>query len=122
MVNVNKEVDVWFEAFDHPLKDAMVRVREVILGADSRIEETVKWSTPTFMYKGNLVSFQPRTKKFVSLMFHRGADIPGDHPRLEGDAALVRTMHFDDVADVEAHQKDLDDVVRAWCDSKDTAG
>ena len=64
-MNVNKEVDAWFDDFDHPLKDAMVRVREVILGADSRIEETVKWSTPTFMYKGNLVSFQPRTKKFV---------------------------------------------------------
>ncbi len=55
-------------------------------------------------------------------MFHRGADIPGDHPRLEGDAALVRTMHFDDVADVEAHQEDLENVVRAWCDSKDRAG
>ncbi len=50
-MNVNKEVDAWFDDFDHPLKDAMVRVREVILGADSRIEETVKWSTPTFMYK-----------------------------------------------------------------------
>lgn len=63
------------------------------------------------MYKGNLVSFQPRTKKFVSLRFHRGADIPGDHARLEGDAAQVRTMYFDDVADVEAHQRDLEGVV-----------
>jgi hypothetical protein len=35
-MNVNKEVDAWFERFDHPLKDAMIRVREVILGADSQ--------------------------------------------------------------------------------------
>lgn len=96
----------------------MLRVREVILGADSRMTESVKWSAPTFAFEGNLASFQPRSKKFVSLMFHRGSEIPGDHPRLEGDAALVRTMRFADMADVEAQRADLEAVVRAWCDLK----
>ena len=95
-----------------------MRVREVILGADDRMTETVKWSTPTYMFEGNLVSFQPRSKKFVSLMFHRGSEIPGEHPSLEGDAALVRTMRFADLNDVEARQSELAAVVRAWCDSK----
>lgn len=114
--NSNPNVDEWFNSLDHPLKETMMLVRQVILEADSRISESIKWSAPTFEFKGNLVSFQPKAKQFVSLMFHRGAEIPGNHPRLEGDSALVRTMRFQDKADVEANRHDLQAVVRAWCD------
>ncbi len=117
-MNKSEEVDAWFESLDHTLKDAMLRVREVILAADSRITETIKWSTPTFTFQGNLVSLQPRAKKFVSLMFHRGSEIPGEHPLLEGDAALVRTMRLADLGEVEANREGLEAVVRAWCDWK----
>ena len=88
----------------------MLRVREIILGADARMAETVKWSTPTFTFEGNLVSLQPRTKNFVSLMVHRGSEVPGDHPHLLGDAALVRTMRFTDLPEVEARRQDLEAV------------
>jgi hypothetical protein len=118
MKNFNPKVDEWFQNLDHPLKEAMLLVRKVILGADERMSESIKWSAPTFEYKGNLASFQPRAKKFVSLMFHRGSEIPGDHPKLEGDAALVRTMRFVDLAEVEADRDALQVVVRAWCDSR----
>ena len=112
-MNTSAEVDQWFADLEHPLKDAMLRVREVILEADPRIEESVKWSTPTFAFEGNLASFQPRAKRFVSLLFHRGSEIPGGHHRLEGDGRLARTMRFADLADVEAGKGDLEAVVRA---------
>ena len=118
MRNENPEVAEWFAAFDHPLKEAMMRVREIIMEADARMEESIKWQAPTFSYGGNLVSFQPRAKKFVSLMFHRGSEIPGDHPLLKGDAALVRTMKFADLAEVEEKKQALEAVVRDWCDMK----
>ncbi|MEX0629375.1 MAG: DUF1801 domain-containing protein [Chloroflexota bacterium] len=69
----NPDVDAWFEAYANPHKAVVERVREVILDADPRIIESVKWSTPTFSYRGNLVSVQPRAAKFVSL-FEHGAD------------------------------------------------
>jgi hypothetical protein len=116
--NSNPEVDDWFQKQDNPLKDAMLAARKLILMADPRISENIKWSTPTFEYKGNLASFQPRAKQFVSLLFHRGSEIPGDHPRLEGDAALSRVMRFRDAQDVEKHRDDLQNVVRAWCELK----
>lgn len=94
MSKTNTKVDEWFQELDHPLKAEMLLVRKGILEADERIAETIKWSAPTFEYKGNLASFQPIAKKFVSIMFHRGSEIPGDHPQLEGDAALVRIMRF----------------------------
>ena len=119
--NTNPEVVEWFETLEHPLKDAMLHVRKVILDADGRIVESIKWSAPTFAYEGNLASFQPRATKFVSLMFHRGSEIPGDHPLLEGDAALVRIMRFSDLMDVKSKHADLEAVVRAWCDWRETA-
>jgi len=111
-------VDGWFAAYANPQKAVMQRVRDIILTADPRITESVKWSTPTFSYRGNLLSFQPRATRFVSLLFHEGASIPGDHPRLEGDGPHVRTMRFGDMADAEAGVAELQAVVRAWCDSR----
>jgi hypothetical protein len=116
--NVNAAVDDWFNNLKHPLKDAMLLARQIILQADDRISESIKWSSPTFEFKGNLASFQPKAKQFVSLMFHRGSEIPGNHPGLEGDAALVRIMRFTDEANVRARRSELEAVVRAWCDWK----
>jgi hypothetical protein len=110
-------VDRWLADRDHPLDDALRRLREIILGADDRVTECIKWQTPTFVYEGNIASFNP-SKKMVSLMFHRGAEIPGDHPRLKGDGKLVRTMRFADLADVEAARADIEKVIRAWCDAR----
>ena len=118
----NPDVDTWFKGYDNPMKDAVQRTREILLGADDRIDEVIKWSTPTFTYKGNLVSFQPRAKQFVSLLFHTGASIPGSHPLLEGGGDTARYARLDDVAAVEGARLELEAIVRAWCDAKDGAG
>jgi hypothetical protein len=109
------DVDRWLDEADHPLDPVMRRAREIILGADERVTESIKWKTPTFAYKGNIASFNP-SKRVVSIMFHRGAEIPGDHPRLEGDGKLVRTMRFTDLDQLEAGRAELESVIRAWCD------
>jgi hypothetical protein len=113
----NPDVDRWLDEAAHPLDAAVRRTRDIILGADDRVAETIKWKTPTFEYRGNIASFNP-SKRVVSLLFHRGAEIPGDHPRLEGDGRLARTMRFTDLEDVEAGRADLEAVIRAWCDWK----
>jgi hypothetical protein len=115
---MTSDVDRWLDEADHPLDPVMRRAREIILGADDRVTESIKWKTPTFAYKGNIASFNP-SKRVVSIMFHRGAEIPGDHPRLEGEGKLVRTMRFADLDQLEAGRSELEDVVRAWCDSRD---
>jgi hypothetical protein len=83
-------------------------------GADGRVTESIKWNTPTFAFHGNIASFNP-SKHLLSIMFHRGAEIPGEHPRLEGDGRLVRTMRFADLDQLEAGRADLEAAIRAWC-------
>ena len=111
------EVDQWFEDRDHPLDAALQLAREIMLEADARVTESIKWKTPTFSFKGNIASFSP-SKNLISIMFHRGSEIPGRHPRLEGDGKLVRTMRFADLGEVEAGRADLKAVIRAWCEWK----
>lgn len=110
------EVETWFDQLDHPQKETMLAVRNAILRADPRISECIKWSTPTFVFEGDLASLQPRAKQFASLLFHRGAEIPGNHPDLMGSARLVRTMQFDSPGDVRAKATALKAIVKAWCE------
>ena len=116
----NPEVDAWFERLDHPLKGLMLQVRRVALASDHRVAESIKWSTPTFSYNGDIASLIPQAKSFVSLLFHRGSEIPGKHPRLEGDSRLARTMRFASAEELRQNKLDLEKAIRAWCDYKST--
>lgn len=117
----NPDVDAWLERYDNPMKPLVERVREVMLGADDRIGEVIKWSTPTFVYRGNFASFQPRAKQFVSILYHEGASIPGSHPILDGGGDHARYSRISDEAELEARGAELEAVVRAWCDARDSA-
>lgn len=110
---VNPDIDAWFMDKQHPLEEEMQMVRSIILGVDDRITETIKWSTPTFMFEGNIASFNP-AKRFVSLLFHTGAKIPGDHPRLEGDGDTARVMRFGDKDEIRDAQPDLEQLIGDW--------
>lgn len=65
-----------------------------------------------------MASFNPRTKAHVSLMFHTGASIPGEHPLLEGGGDTARYARFESVEDVEAKRSALLAIVDAWCRSR----
>jgi hypothetical protein len=115
----NPDVDAWFEKKQPAQADAMQAVRDVALAADDRIEESIKWSTPTYSYQGNIFSFNS-AKNFVSLLFHTGAKIPGEHSGLKGEGKTARVMRFTDTADVAARADELTGVLRAWCAWKDS--
>ena len=109
-----KEVDAWLARYENPMKDVVLRVREILLAADPRLDECIKWQAPTFTFNGNLASFFPRSKQHASLMFHTGAKIPGKHPRLEGTSATGRIVKLASVAEANAAKRDLVAIVKAW--------
>jgi hypothetical protein len=115
------EVDAWFERYDNPMRDVVQRVREIVLAADPRVDETIKWQAPTFTYRGNIASFYPKSRQHASLMFHQGAQIPGSFPHLEGSGDVSRVLKVADLAAAEALRSELESIVRAWCDWRDKA-
>ena len=113
MRNRNPDVDAWFDRYDNPQKPLVLAVRDAVLDADPRVEETIKWQAPTFMFKGNIASFYPRSKRAVSLMFHTGASLPDPAGLLEGNGDTSRVARIVDTEDLDSKRAALQEVIRA---------
>jgi len=118
-MNKNPIVDAFLKKKKHPLNKEIQRVREIILGAHPRIEETIKWNSPTFIYKGNMASYFMNAKKHVSLMFHKGALIKDKSGLLQGDGKEARTAKFQSLDEIELQKGSLQEIVKAWVKMQD---
>lgn len=118
-MKTNPAVDEFLLKKGHPLTSEIQKVRQIILETDDRIEETIKWSSPTFIYKGNMASYFMNAKKTVSLMFHYGAFIRDQHGLLEGEGKSGRTARFESLEDIEKKRAALQAVVREWIRMQD---
>ncbi|MGB5820448.1 MAG: DUF1801 domain-containing protein [Saonia sp.] len=116
----NPEVNNFLKEKNHPLTDEIQMVREIILATDNRIDEAIKWKSPTFMYKGNIASFFMNAKKFVSLMFHKGAWIKDASGLLEGDGKETRVARFMDMEDIISKREALQAIIAEWIRLMDT--
>ena len=114
----NKEVDAWLKAYDNPMKPVVAAMREVILKADTRVTEAIKWQAPTFIYEGNNARFFPKAKSHASLMLHKGAVIPGDFPNLAGEGEEACSFKVASLDDLEAKADELAAILVAWCEMK----
>ncbi len=114
------KVDEWMANADNPFKDLWEVIRSTILSTDPKMEEDIKWGAPTFMYKGNLATFNPRAKKFVNLTFHTGAKIDDPDGVLEGDAAEARVFRVESAEEFSTKKSGLENVVRNWITMQDS--
>ena len=115
---MDPDVEAWLRDTNPALAPAMHRLAEVLLAADHRLTAYPKYGTVHFAFQGDLAAFvQPKGKR-ISLMFNRGAAIPGDFPHLEGDGPTARFMRFADLAEVEERAGELAAIARAWCQTR----
>jgi hypothetical protein len=114
----NSEVERWFAEKKLPNEKPIRRLREILLAADPRISDYVKYGSLLFGYEGDLVSVVQVQKKNINLMFNNGAKIPGNFPHLEGNGPNARFMRFADLAEVNARAAELKRIARAWCELK----
>jgi hypothetical protein len=86
----SSEVDRWFAERKPPAETTLQRVREIILAADPRVTEYVKYGTVQFGFAGDMANFVQTKERRVNLMFNRGARISGEFPHLEGSGPSAR--------------------------------
>lgn len=115
----NPEVDAWIADYDNPMKPVVAAIRDRVLTGEPRVSEVIKWQAPTFTYQGNIASFFPKSKKHASLMFHKGAQIPGTFPNLDGDGKEARTFKVASLDDLDTKGTELVAIFTAWCDMRD---
>jgi hypothetical protein len=117
------EVDRFLRDLDHPLKEEIVAVRDIILGADKEITEHIKWNAPSFCYQGqDRVTFKLHPQDGIHLIFHRGAKVrdaedfnfEDNSGRMEGLAPDRAMVALSDMSDVDAQKRALRKLVREW--------
>ena len=106
-------VERWFKTTKPPSEDAMRRVRDIILGADARMSEKVKYGNLMFASDVDFAAFVQAKKPGVNLMLMRGGRLEGRYPHLEG--GRVKRMVFADVKEVNARAAELKAMVKEWC-------
>lgn len=120
------KVDAWLAGLNHPQAEVIAAVRRLVLDADPRVAEGIKWNAGSFRDRDWFATFRvvgPKGPAPVQLVLHRGAKAQPDAPRPEDPAGLLRwqgpdraVIPFVDLAAVEAHAAALQTLVRAWLD------
>lgn len=67
------DVRAFVESLDHPLKSEILAVRGLILAADGRIGEGIKWNSLSFRTAEYFATFHLRSRDRVQLILHTGA-------------------------------------------------
>ncbi len=115
-VNQTEAVDAYMESLEHPQKAEIEALRQIILKANNKIMERVKWNAPSFFYKEDMAAFNPRAKGFVQIIFvfYNGDMIHESNGLLEGGWKDRRMARFFDMKDIKAKKKTLEKVVQDW--------
>ena len=108
-------VDAYMRELEHPHKEALAAVRAIILGANGRMAERIKWKVPSFYYRADFAAFHPRTRDrlHLVLVFPHGL-VPDPHGIMAGDYRDRRMVYFADLAEVRARAGALAAIVNAW--------
>lgn len=120
------DVAAFIAALEHPHVDAVAALRAVILAADPRIGEGIKWNAPSFRLADDFATMHLRAKQGIGLILHFGAkknaisatgvhidDPAGQLEWLARDRAMVG---FRDAADVQARKPAFTALIHAWID------
>ncbi|TLU99520.1 DUF1801 domain-containing protein [Dyadobacter luticola] len=73
---INTEVTQFLDELAHPLRSEIDALRSIILSADTRLNENIKWNGPNYSIGGGdriTMKILPPTK--IQLIFHRGAKV-----------------------------------------------
>lgn len=102
------------------------KLRNIIIKAESALEENLKWNAPNYVYDGqDRITFNLKNKeRKVQLILHMGATKKEDkkaEPILKNDEGLVRwnsnirgIIEFENLADITAKRHLLIKVIKNW--------
>ena len=108
----------------HPFKPEVEELRKIILSADKKITEQIKWNAPSFCIDGDdRITFRLQPPKYIQLIFHRGAKVRKDAGKFsfKDPAGLVKwitpdrgTVSFKNMAEIKERNKEFTNLVKTW--------
>ena len=120
----SQSVEGFIAALEHPYKAEIVALRQIILGADPRIAEEIKWNAPSFYTTEHFATFQLRAKTGAQLILHLGArvretatsgiTIPDPESLLTWLAKDRASVTFQNMDEIHAKRDAFTALIRAW--------
>ncbi|KQM72571.1 hypothetical protein ASE74_22740 [Pedobacter sp. Leaf216] len=102
------------DQLDHPLKKEMEKVINIITTANPKIECDIKWGGPSFKFKEDMATINPKIKNYVVVIFHKASLLNDDFGFLEEQTKGKAYAKFYSMADVGKHETALKKAVNAW--------
>lgn len=115
-------VDAFLATLQHPLLPEVIALRKIVLGADPRIGEEIKWNVPSFRTKEHFATMHLRAKGQLQLILHFGAKkrevlvvgVPDPDALLDWLGPDRASMKFTGIKDLRAKRQALEQVIRHW--------
>jgi len=117
------QVDRFMKQLAHPLEPEIQAVREIILGADPRIQESIKWNAPSFSITEHFATFNLRPKDVVQVVLHTGAKVKSSvrHIEIRDPSGLLKwaakdrcIAEFTDRKDIKSRAAAFQSIVKQW--------
>lgn len=121
-----EQVTLHINQLEPVLGKTITYLRKRILATDQEIGERIKWNNPSFYYTGEMKPFDPKEYKReiivcnlykgrIMLVFPSGAKLKNVSGLLEGNYKDGRRLLvFQDLKDVKAKEKALQELIRQW--------
>ncbi|XOV94201.1 MAG: DUF1801 domain-containing protein [Bacteroidota bacterium] len=127
MSNLNNEVSEFLDGLNHPLRNEIEQLRQIIINATSGLTENIKWNGPNYCYEDNdRITMKIQPPRQIQLIFHRGAR-KQEQPKAkliqtssnlltwkENDRAIAT---FKDSSEIEKSEANLVEIVGKWIEA-----
>jgi hypothetical protein len=117
------EVDEFIRRLNHALAPGVEMLRGLILSADPRVRESIKWNAPSFFIEDHFATFNLHSPDRLQIVLHTGAKAKADALQIEIDdphdlliwrAVDRATVIFGDAADCEAKADAFLAILKQW--------
>jgi len=109
------EVDHYMSQLVHPYKTEIALLRSIIINANSKLEERIKWNAPSFFYQKDMAAFNLRAKGYVQIIFiFYDGNMLHEPSILQGEWKDRREARFYSLDDIEGKKPALEQFINKW--------
>lgn len=119
------DVEAFIQRIEHPLKQELLFLRSIILAAEPKLIEHIKWNAPSYQFEGDdRITFNFFARDKIRLVFHCGVKSHERVPkkrliddatgRLEWAANNRAVASFASMTEIKTGMKDLVVLIKAW--------
>lgn len=105
----NQEIADYISSLTEMQKELVLSIRDIVLSADNRLKEGLKWGSIAFFNEKNICGYRV-AKNHVTLLFMEGASLTDTYGILNGTGAKARTIKV--TTQEEIHKEGITDLLQ----------